>query len=62
MVQGNFTGTSGINVMLPRPSGVQATYMKEMPAKVSQDRSSVANGLSQNRTGTPANGSAPAAK
>ncbi|KAF7829242.1 Auxin-responsive protein IAA8 [Senna tora] len=62
VVQGNFPGNSGINVMLPRSSGAQPTSMKEMPAKVLQERPSAANGTVHNHIGASANGSAPAAK
>ncbi|XP_054794618.1 auxin-responsive protein IAA9-like [Prosopis cineraria] len=60
--EGNFTGNSGINVMLPRSSGAQPTFMKETPAKVSQERLSATNGLGHNHAGNLVNGSVPAAK
>lgn len=48
--------------MLPRASGVQPTSMKEVPAKVLQERPCAANGTGHNNVGASVNGSAPAAK
>ncbi|XP_065873982.1 auxin-responsive protein IAA9 [Euphorbia lathyris] len=59
--QVKFPGGSG---MLPsRPSGAQSALMKEVPQKVSQDRSHTKNGTNLNQSGTSNNsGNAPAAK
>uniref|UniRef100_A0A5B7AZK2 Auxin-responsive protein n=2 Tax=Davidia involucrata TaxID=16924 RepID=A0A5B7AZK2_DAVIN len=62
--QGKFPSNAGINVMLTsRPSGAQATIMKEVPSKALQERSRATNGTSGNEMKTSNNNSsAPAAK
>ncbi|PON48675.1 AUX/IAA protein [Parasponia andersonii] len=60
--QGKFPANSGINVMLPSGSSVaQPTTVKDLPAKVLQERSRATNGASHNNVAA-SNNSAPAAK